>query len=74
MGFEDNLKKLEKIVEELHSEKLTLERSIEKFEDGVKLADTCIKSLDSMKKKIEVISKAKDGKIKIKPFEEKYVA
>lgn len=71
MGFEDNLKKLEKIVEELHSEKLTLEKSIEKFEDGVRLADTCIKSLDSMKKKIEVISKARDGKIKIKPFEEK---
>ncbi len=71
MGFEENLKKLEKIVEELHSEKLSLERSIEKFEDGVKLADTCIKSLDSMKKKIEVISKAKDGKMKIKPFEEK---
>ncbi|MFH0940233.1 MAG: exodeoxyribonuclease VII small subunit [Candidatus Omnitrophota bacterium] len=71
MGFEENLKKLEKIVEELHSEKLTLEKSIEKFEDGVKLADTCIKALDSMKKKIEVISKAKDGKIKIKPFEEK---
>lgn len=71
MGFEENLKKLEKIVEELHSEKLSLEKSIEKFEDGVKLADTCIKSLDSMKKKIEVISKAKDGKIKIKPFEEK---
>jgi len=71
VGFEENLKKLEKIVEELHSEKLTLEKSIEKFEDGVKLADTCIKSLDSMKKKIEVISKAKDGKIKIKPFEEK---
>lgn len=71
MGFEDNLKKLEKIVEELHSEKLTLEKSIEKFEDGVRLADTCIKSLDSMKKKIEVISKARDGKIKIKPFDEK---
>ena len=71
MGFEENLKKLEKIIEELHSEKLTLEKSIEKFEDGVKLADTCIKSLDSMKKKIEVISKAKDGKIKIKLFEEK---
>lgn len=69
MGFEENLKKLEKIVEDLHSEKLSLEKSIEKFEDGVKLADTCIKSLDSMRKKIEVISKTKDGQIKIKPFE-----
>jgi exodeoxyribonuclease VII small subunit len=71
MGFEDNLKKLEKIVEDLHSEKLSLEKSIEKFEDGVKLADTCIKSLDSMRKKIEVISKSKDGKVKIKPLQEK---
>ncbi|MBI5874008.1 MAG: exodeoxyribonuclease VII small subunit [Candidatus Omnitrophica bacterium] len=71
MGFEDNLKKLEKIVEDLHSEKLSLEKSIEKFEDGVKLADTCIKSLDSMRKKIEVISKSKDGKAKIKPLQEK---
>lgn len=71
MGFEDNLKKLEKIVEDLHSEKLSLEKSIEKFEDGVKLADTCIKSLDSMRKKIEVISKTKDGKVKIKPLQEK---
>ena len=69
-GFEENLKKLEKIVDDLHSEKLSLERSIERFEEGVKIADTCIKSLDSMRKKIEIVSKGKDGKIKIKPFEQ----
>ncbi len=69
MAFEENLKKLEKIVEDLHSEKLSLEKSIERFEEGVKLADGCIKALDSMRKKIEVISKTKDGKVKIKPFE-----
>jgi exodeoxyribonuclease VII small subunit len=70
MSFEENLKRLEKIVDELHSEKLSLEKSLEKFEEGVKLADTSLKMLESMKKKIEVISKTKDGKIKIKPFEE----
>ncbi len=70
MGLEDNLKKLEKIVEELHSDKISLDKSIEKFEEGVKLADTCIKALDAMRKKIDVIAKSKDGKIKIKPFEE----
>ncbi len=69
MAFEENLKKLEKIVNDLHSEKISLEKSIEKFEEGVKLADTCIKALDTMRKKIEVISKTKDGKVKIKPFE-----
>ncbi len=70
-GFEDQLKKLEKIVDDLHGEKLSLEKSLEKFEEGVKIADTCIKSLDAMRKKVEVVSKTKDGKVKIKPFEEK---
>lgn len=70
MGFEENLKKLEKIVDDLHTEKISLEKSIEKFEEGVKLADTCLKSLEAMRKKIEVITKTKDGKLKIKPFEE----
>ena len=68
-GFEDSLKKLEKIVDDLHSEKLTLEKSLERFEEGIKIAEGCIKSLDSMRKKIEVVSHGKDGKVKIKPFE-----
>ncbi|MFB3919840.1 MAG: exodeoxyribonuclease VII small subunit [Candidatus Velamenicoccus archaeovorus] len=70
MGFEESLKKLEKIIDDLHSEKISLEKSIEKFEEGVKLADHCLKTLDGMRKKIEVVAKAKDGKLKIKPFEE----
>jgi exodeoxyribonuclease VII small subunit len=70
MGFEENLKKLEKIIDDLHSEKITLEKSIEKFEEGVKLADQCLKTLDAMKKKVDVITKTKDGKLKIKAFEE----
>lgn len=69
-GFEENIKKLEKIVDELHGDKVSLEKAIEKFEEGVKLADACLKTLDQMRKKVEVIAKAKDGKLKIKPFEE----
>lgn len=70
-GFEEQLKKLEKIVDDLHEEKISLEKSLEKFEEGIKIADTCIKALDSMRKKVEVVSRTKDGKVKIKPFEEK---
>ncbi len=70
MGFEENLKKLEKIIDDLHSEKISLEKSIEKFEEGVKLADSCVKTLDAMRKRIEVIAKSKDGKLKVKPFDE----
>lgn len=68
MGFEDDLKKLEKVVDDLHSQELSLEKSIKKFEEGVNLAEGCIKELDGMRKKIEVVTKTKDGKIKIKPF------
>lgn len=71
MGFEENLKKLERVVDDLHSEKISLEKSIEKFEEGIKLADGCIKYLDTMRKKVEVITRSKDGKLKIKPFENK---
>jgi exodeoxyribonuclease VII small subunit len=70
MGFEENIKKLEKIVDELHGDKVSLEKAIEKFEEGVKLADACLKTLDQMRKKVEVIAKTKDGKLKVKPFEE----
>ena len=70
LGFEESVRKLEKIVEELHGDKISLEKAIEKFEEGVKIADTCLKTIDQMRKKVEVIAKTKDGKLKIKPFED----
>lgn len=70
MGFEENLKKLEKIVDDLHGEKVPLEKALEKFEEGIKLVEACAKTLDQMRKKIEVVTRTKDGKIKIKSFEE----
>ena len=70
LGFEENIKKLEKIVDDLHGDKISLEKAIEKFEEGVKIADVCLKTLDQMRKKVEVIAKTKDGKLKIKPFED----
>jgi exodeoxyribonuclease VII small subunit len=69
MAFEENLKKLEKIVDDLHAEKLPVEKAIAKFEEGVKLADACLKTLQEMKQKIELVAKSKDGKAKTKAFE-----
>ena len=65
MAFEENLKKLEKVVDELHSERISLDKAIAKFEEGVKLADTCLKALDGMRQRIETITKTKDGKLTI---------
>ncbi len=66
MGFEENLKKLEKVVDELHGEKISLDKAIAKFEEGVKLADTCLKTLDGMRRRVETITKTKDGRLAIK--------
>jgi len=66
MNFEENLKKLEKVVDDLHGEKISLDKAIAKFEEGVKLADTCLKALDGMRQRVETITKTKDGKLVLK--------
>jgi len=68
-SFEDDLKKLQKIVEELGSGKLTLMDSLKKYEEGVKLAQSCSASLNDAQRKVEVLMK-KDGKASLEKFSE----
>ncbi|MFP4521416.1 MAG: exodeoxyribonuclease VII small subunit [Fibrobacterota bacterium] len=60
--FEESMKKLEQIVQEMESGELTLEKSIEKFEEGVKLAGICGKVLGDSEQKINELIK-KNGDI-----------
>ncbi len=68
--FEEALKNLEDIVEHLEGGDIPLEESLGKYEEGVKLVRLCQKKLDQAKKKIEILVKSKDGKIKIEAFGE----
>jgi exodeoxyribonuclease VII small subunit len=68
--FEDALKKLEKIVEELENGDLPLDEALKKYQEGVELSRLCVQRLDSAKKKIEVLSKLKKGEFELKPLEE----
>ena len=68
--FEEALKKLEDIVEELEGGELSLDKSLVKYEEGVGLLVTCRKKLEQAKKKIEILVKTKNGKIKKEPFGE----
>jgi exodeoxyribonuclease VII small subunit len=54
--FEDALSRLEMIVNDLEKGGLTLEESLKKFEEGIKLSDYCVKKLEEVEKKIEVLS------------------
>lgn len=58
MNFEDNLKKLETLVQRMESGELKLDDMIASFEDGKKLADLCQKELKSIRLKIEKVTKS----------------
>ena len=60
-SFESSLKVLEKIVEQLEAGDLPLERSLELFEQGVKLSRDCQKRLDEAERKVELLLKDTDG-------------
>lgn len=70
--FEDALKKLEKIVEDLEDGSLSLDDAIGKYEEGIKLSKLCAKRLELAKKKVEILMKAEDGSVELKPFDESY--
>ena len=63
LSFEDAIKELEKIVEYLEDDEIELEDSLEKFEMGVKLSSHCLSKLNEAEKKIEELTRSKDGKL-----------
>ena len=61
MKFEDNLKKLEGLVGKMESGELNLDEMIKAFEEGRKLVTDCQKDLDSIRQRIEKVTK--DGSV-----------
>lgn len=62
--FEDALTKLESIVKELEEGELSLERSLERYEQGVRLARFCSGQLEEAEKRIEVLQTTENGEPK----------
>lgn len=62
-NFEENMKNLENIVEELEKGDLNLEDSIKKFEEGMELSKKCNEILENAEKKITVLIKKDDDTI-----------
>ena len=53
--FEENMKKLETIATDLENDELSLDESVKKFEEGMKVAKDCKKMLDEAEKKITIL-------------------
>lgn len=67
--FEDALAKLETITQKLEDGDLSLENSLKKFDEGVKLAEFCNSKLDEAQKKVDILLK-KDGALSAVPFDD----
>jgi len=61
--FEDAMESLENIVQELESGDLSLEKAMQRFEEGVKLSKLCSVKLDETEKKITLLTGTADGTI-----------
>jgi len=66
--FEQSMKQLERIVQELEDGELPLEKAIKKFEEGIKLTQFCSAKLDETEKKVSVLIKDAEGKVATRPF------
>jgi exodeoxyribonuclease VII small subunit len=66
--FEDSLKQLETIVNQLEKGDLPLEESIKLFEEGIRLSSVCKEELDAAEGKVQVLLKQRDGSMKVEPF------
>ena len=63
------MKRLEEIVAKLEEGELTLDETLDLFEEGVKLSKFCMKKLQDAEKRIEILSKDENGKDSFQPFE-----
>lgn len=69
-SFEASLDELEQIVRQLEAGDLSLDRSLELFEQGVRLSRECQKRLDDAERKVEILLRGNDGAYKATPFQE----
>lgn len=67
--FEEAVKKLGKIVEDLEKGDLSLDEALKKYQEGLEMARVCSQKLDSAKKKIDLLAKNKKGEFELKPFD-----
>ncbi len=69
--FEDSMKRLDEIVEQLEEDKLPLDRMIALYEEGVGLARACGEKLEAAEQKVRLIAKKAGGGVALEEFDER---
>ena len=66
-SFETSLDELEKVVKELESGDLPLDRSLDLFSRGMQLSESCRKQLEEAETRVEMLIR-KEGTYQPEPF------
>lgn len=66
--FENAMKRLESIVQEIESGDLTLDEALKKFQEGVKLSKFCSNKLDETEKRVSILLKDEEGRVRREAF------
>ena len=61
VSFEDSMKKLEKILEDVENSNLTLDQLVDRFEQSTELSSICIKKLKDAQLKVNKLVKTRGG-------------
>ena len=70
MSFEETLAKLEEVVNHLErGDSLTLDESLQAFEEGIRLTRICREKLDNAVLRVEQLVEQDDGNLSTAPFE-----
>ena len=69
-SFEECLAALEQVVNQIEAGEMNLEESLSTFEKGVQLVKTCNEKLNEVEKRIELLTKDRDGKLQLSLLED----
>lgn len=66
--FEKAIQRLEKIVDDLEKGELDIDKSMEIFEEGIKMSRVCSKKLNEAEAKIEKLTQGQKGELATELF------
>ncbi len=68
LTYEEAVKELEEILEDLEKDNLSLNESLEKFKRGIALYDHCNKILNNVEGEIKILLKDEEGNLDEEDF------
>lgn len=67
--FEQAIEKLEEIVEQLETQEVSLEKSVQLYKEGIALADICKQKITMAESEVLLLQKNISGEVEQIPFE-----